>query len=72
MHPVDGEGVGSTLLDDGGLWPSDEACAMESAGVLVGQGGILPACSPRCLWSGPMTIDRYVRPASVVGNGVGG
>jgi hypothetical protein len=31
-HPVDGEGVGSTFLDDGGLWSSDEARAEESLG----------------------------------------
>jgi hypothetical protein len=33
--PSDGEGVGSTFLDDGGLWSSDEARATESAGVLA-------------------------------------
>jgi hypothetical protein len=34
-HPVGGEGVGSTFLDDGGLWSSDEARATESPGVLA-------------------------------------
>ena len=36
MHPVGGEGVGSTFLDDGGLWPSEEARGKETSGVLVG------------------------------------
>ncbi len=35
VQPVGGEGVGSTFLDDGGLWSSDEARATESPGVLA-------------------------------------
>jgi hypothetical protein len=33
-HPVGGEGVGSTLLDVGGLWSSDEARGTQTSGVL--------------------------------------
>ena len=35
VQPVGGEGVGSTFLDGGGLWSSDEARAKESTGVLA-------------------------------------
>jgi hypothetical protein len=41
-YPVDGEGVGSTFLDDGGLWPSDEARGKETSGVLEGRDGSCP------------------------------
>jgi hypothetical protein len=34
-HPVGGEGVGSTLLDVGGLWSSDEARGTQTPGVLA-------------------------------------
>ena len=55
-HPVEGEGVGSTFLDDGGLWSSDEARAEESPGVLVGRRWMASACSPRAFgW------NRYCR-----------
>ncbi len=54
-HPVDGEGVGSTLLDDGGLWPSDEAGERHISGGLAGRGRIPPACSPRAFGSRPLS-----------------
>jgi len=54
-HPVDGEGVGSTLLDDGGLWPSDEAGERHISGDLAGRGRIPPACSPRAFGSRPLS-----------------
>jgi hypothetical protein len=41
-HPVGGEGVGSTFLDVGGLWSSDEARAKDSPGVLAGVDGWRP------------------------------
>ena len=68
-HPVDGEGVGSTLLDGGGLWSSDEARAEESPGGLEGGDGSRPPARRALLESGLLTSPsrrsrRHVRPAS--------
>src|SRR6478672_2252587 len=41
-HPVCGEGVGSTLLDVGGLWSSDEARGMQTSGALEDVDGWRP------------------------------
>src|SRR5690606_33996436 len=55
-HPVGGEGVGSSALDDGGLWSSDEARAEESPGVLEGRDGSCPLAR-RAPWDGTATVE---------------
>src|SRR5690606_29505799 len=55
-HPVGGEGVGSSALDDGGLWSSDEARAEESPGVLEDVDGWRPLAR-RAPWDGTATVE---------------
>ena len=64
-HPVGGEGVGSTLLDGGGLWSSDEARGKDTAGDLEDVDGWRPPARRALLDRGLLTpFGRHVRPAS--------
>ena len=71
-HPVGGEGVGSTFLDGGGLWSSDEARRRDTSGVLEDVDGWRPPARHASKMRADDGQGRHVRIRVGSGNGPGG